>query len=100
MKNKKKHWTDNFPHYPDNYRDHRTFIYRLTKAKEREASHPTKHNIEKDQCKRNRTQKAITMAKKHRINEPNLGTQNKPGEITNKIKSIAKTNGIRVSCSA
>ena len=30
MKNKKKHWTDDFPHYPDNYRDHRTYTYRLT----------------------------------------------------------------------
>ncbi len=54
MQNKKKHKygtgniIDDFPHYPDNYRDHRTFIYRLTKAKEREASHPTKHNIEKE----------------------------------------------------
>ena len=37
-----------FPSYPDNYRDHRTFIYRLTKAKERNASHPTEHNIEKE----------------------------------------------------
>ena len=33
-----------FPSYPDNYRDHRTFIYRLTKAKERKGN----SNIEKE----------------------------------------------------
>ena len=40
MKKEKKHWTDDFPHYPDNYRDHRTYIYRLTETKIQ--THPNK----------------------------------------------------------
>ena len=46
MKNKKKHKygtgniIDDFPHYPDNYRDHRTYIYRLTESKIQ--THPNK----------------------------------------------------------
>jgi hypothetical protein len=46
MKNKKKHKygtgniVDDFPHYPDNYRDHRTYIYRLTESKIQ--THPNK----------------------------------------------------------
>ena len=44
MRNKKKHKygtgniIDDFPHYPDNYRDHRTFIYTMGKAKERKGN--------------------------------------------------------------
>ena len=44
MTNKKKHKygtgniVDDFPHYPDNYRDHRTFIYTMGKTKERKGS--------------------------------------------------------------
>ena len=50
MKNKKKdkygtgNIIDDFPHYPDNYRDHRTFLYTMGKTKERKYT----SNIEKE----------------------------------------------------
>ena len=44
MTNKKKHWSDDFPTYPDNYKDHRTFIYTMGKTKERKFT----SNIEKE----------------------------------------------------
>ena len=46
MQNKKEHKygtgniIDDFPHYPDNYRDHRTYIYQLAESKIQ--THPNK----------------------------------------------------------
>ena len=47
MKDKKKdkygtgNIIDDFPHYPDNYRDHRTYIYQLSESKIQ--THPNKN---------------------------------------------------------